>query len=88
MLLFNIEKGRERLVAITKVKPNNCLLHWPVTHDLAREKATLETGKKLKGGCKVIIGTKRNPDPNVVSFSLPYSHMSFFFFLPKVKSFA
>ncbi|KAL3581865.1 hypothetical protein D5086_016197 [Populus alba] len=34
----SILEREERLVAITKVKPNNCLLHWPVTHDSAREK--------------------------------------------------
>ncbi|KAJ6910301.1 protein S-acyltransferase 22 [Populus alba x Populus x berolinensis] len=37
----------ERLVAITKVKPNNCLLHWPVTHDSAREKKMRKHGWQL-----------------------------------------
>ncbi|KAJ6902594.1 protein S-acyltransferase 22 [Populus alba x Populus x berolinensis] len=43
----SILEREERLVAITKVKPNNCLLHWPVTHDLAREKKMRKHGWQL-----------------------------------------
>ncbi|KAJ6987606.1 protein S-acyltransferase 22 [Populus alba x Populus x berolinensis] len=43
----SILEREERLVAITKVKPNNCLLHWPVTHDSAREKKMRKHGWQL-----------------------------------------
>ena len=35
---------------LTKAEPNNCLLHWPVTHDLPREKGIARNKKKVKGG--------------------------------------